>query len=68
MNSLINPVTIDRNTHLRKSLEHSGAPNPGNRTWTAIVPYLACPSAYSTDRERGFHTIVNTDVERLTGH
>jgi len=25
-------------------------------------------SAYSTDRERGFHMIVNTDVERLTGH
>jgi len=24
--------------------------------------------AYSTDRERGFHTIVNTGVERLTGH
>ncbi len=25
-------------------------------------------SAYSIDRERGFHTIVNTGVERLTGH
>jgi hypothetical protein len=29
------------------------------------VPNLG---AYSTDRERGFHMIVNTDVERLTGH
>ena len=49
----------------------------GHLTWDEDMAYTRLlrayyhaerPIAYSTDRERGFHTIVNTGVERLTGH
>ena len=32
------------------------------------LPGIYVIFAYSTDRERDFHMIVNTSVERLTGH